>query len=122
MAIVHYRSDGVTPLGGLPISNEQAGADSDTITFHAKNDGVATALNYMSLQRTVSPLDPTVRLATGAPPQDQMWGRCRVVGFDNAADPTWSVGNSDWHYMGAFATGPLVPTIPVGCWVVLEYL
>jgi len=121
MAIVHYRSDGVTPLGGLAITGFNAGADSDTITFRAKNEGVATALNYMALQRTVHPTIPTVRLASGAPPQDQMWGRIRIVGYDNSVDPTWSVGNTDWYFVGAYGGGPPVPTIPVGCTVIQEY-
>src|SRR5262245_52379224 len=120
--IVHYRMDGVTPLGGFTITNEEAGADSDVVPFIAKNDGDTVARNYLPLQRTVSPLNPNVRLSVGAPPQDDQWGRIRVVGYDNSADPSWSTPVTDWLPAGSYSSGPLVPTIPPGCWVELEYL
>jgi len=117
-----YRFDGTTPLNGLPMAGAEAGEDSAVVTVKLTNDGETTATNAGFLQRTVSPTDPNVRLATGAPPQDQMWGRARIIGVVNAADPTWTVPTTDWAPMGAYGMSPLVPTIPAGCAVIYEYL
>lgn len=120
MSVNLYRSDGTTPLDGLAITNEQAGADSDTITFKVKNDGATDAVNVLLVQRVVDPADATELLSTGAPPNDEMWGRVRITAFDNSAEPTWSVNTTAWLPIGAFA-GLLIGTIPPDCIVTCEY-
>jgi hypothetical protein len=120
MAVNLYRSDGTTLLDGISTTNEEAGADSDAIAFKVKNDGETDALNVILVQRTVDPGDPNTLLATGVPPQDEGWGRVRITGFTNTAEPTWSVNTTDWTPLGAFSP-LLVGDIPPDCLVHCEY-
>lgn len=108
MSVNLYRSDGTTPLDGLAITNEQAGADSDVLTIKVKNDGATVAYNVLLVQRTADPVDPNTLLATGVPPQDEMWGRARVPGV------------TDWMPLGAYA-GLLIGDMDAAEVVTVEY-
>src|SRR5436190_7101680 len=97
-----------------------AGADTDVQTFHVRNS-YAQEVRNVALVDTTQPQDePEVFVRSGAPPQDQQWGLARIVGCDNAADPTWSVASTAWTYLGAYRA-LLIGRIPAGCAVYVEY-
>lgn len=125
MAITLYRSDDTTLLDGISLTGIEAGADSDTITVHVWNskgdDTGPDAENVLLVMRTADPDDSTRLLAAGVAPQDEQWGRLRIVGYDNGGEATWSVANTDWQTIGSYA-GLLIGEIPADCAVYVEFL
>lgn len=119
MTLRFLRDDGVTPLDGIAFTGLEAGQLSDVVVFRAKAEGEELT-NVLVLQRVESPLSPGTWLAEGLPPQDELWGRIRCVGEDNAAEPTWRAPRTDWMPFGAWS-GLLLPSIPDGCAALLEW-
>lgn len=111
MSVNLYRSDGTTLLDGLAITGLEAGADSDVATIKVKNDGGTTALNVLLVMRTVSAAAPNVLLANGVPPQDEMWGRMRIVA---------GATTTDWRSVGAYS-GLLIGDIEPDAVVTVEF-
>lgn len=111
MSVNLYRADGTTLLDGLAITGLAAGADSDVTTIKVKNDGATTALNVLLVMRTVDPSDVNTLLASGVPPQDEMWGRMRI---------TAGATTTDWRHVGAYS-GLLIGDIAVGATVTVEF-
>ncbi len=118
MTIRFFQADGTT-LDGATFAALEAGQISTPLTVHVRADG-AEHHDVMLLQRVESPDTAGTWLAQGVPPQDELWGRIRVVGEDNAADPTWTAPRTDWQPVGAFA-GVLLPRIPDGASVICEW-
>lgn len=115
-----YLSDGVTPLAGyvFPVDPE-AGERSAAVVVHVRNDGDTTDPNVLMVMRTRHPITGKV-VATGVPPQDELWGQLRITGFLNPGHPEWSVANTDWFSIGAWSGLP-VGDIPEGCTVIHEF-
>lgn len=118
-----YETDDSTLVTDLAITAFEAGLDSDTLTVHVWNsigDGTGgDVLNLLLVLRTEDPTAAGVFLASGVPPQDELWGSYRIVGFDNTGDPTFSTPNTDFRPVGSFS-GLLVAEIPADCAVFLE--
>ena len=123
MAIELFQSDDTTPVTDLAITNYDAGSNSDTLTVHVWNDkgngGGQAVSDVLFGLRTEDPQSAGSYLATGVPPQDELWGRMRIVGFDNTGDATFSVDNTDWRNVGAFAW-LMIGAIPADCAVYVE--
>lgn len=123
MALQVYEADDTTLVEDLPFTNVEAGFDSDVLEVHVWNDKGNDAgqdlENLLLLLQTEHPTIPNVWLRSGVPPQDELWGRGRIIGFTNTGDPTWSVPLSDWLPLGAFAGIPYADH-PANCAVHLE--
>ncbi len=117
-------ADDETPVRDLP-SFAEAGQDSTVLELHLWNwknaEEGQTARNLLIGVRTQSPLDPALWLANGVPPQDELWWRVRIVGFDNRGDASWTIASTDWRSLGANA-GLEIASIPPDCAVHLEAL
>lgn len=123
MSLEFYADDDTTLVSDLAFTGVEAGTDSDVLTLHLwnsiNNPAGQAAQNVILIQQTEDPTVPDRFLASGVPPQDQQWGRARIVGFDNTGDPTWSVPNTDWTPLGAWSSLP-IGTIPPDCAVYIE--
>ena len=117
-----FQDDDVTPVVDLP-NTAQAGQDGEVLALHLWNNkddpAGQAAQNVLAAMRTESPTQPEVWLAAGVPPQNELWWRWRIVGFDNRGDSGWSVLNTDWHPLGAYSALP-VGRIPPDCAVYFE--
>jgi hypothetical protein len=121
MPLIVYLDDDETLVEDLPIGNFEVGEDSTPVELHIWNpEGGQTLSNIQLLLRTAHLSSPNTWLAIGVPPQDELWGRIRVIGFDNAGDPTWSTPTTDWMPQGASAA-LLLASIPGGCAVYVEH-
>lgn len=126
MAIEIYESDDLTLVsdlaftGGGPGGKVEAGADSDELELHVWNDkGNPGGQIRRNVALVFQVEDPTVAnnfVSTGYPPVDELWGRGKVFGYDNDAEPTWTVPATDYLPMGASAL-LLVGDIPPDCMV-----
>lgn len=124
MPIEIYQSDDTTLVEDLaftgpgPGGKVQAGADSDEVELHIWNDkgnpGGQTRRNVALVFQVESPSAPDVFVSTGFPPVDELWGRAKVSGYDNTAEPTWTVAASDWQSLGAYAL-LLLGDLPPDC-------
>lgn len=125
MPLEVYESDDVTLVSDLVFTNLDAGADSDVLTVHLWNnigDGAGQTRANVRLALLVEhPSSAGTYVATGFPPVDELWGKIRIVGYDNGGDPTWSIANSDWQAIGAYS-GLELGDIPTDCAVYLELL
>lgn len=129
MAIEIYLSDDTTLVEDLaftgpgPGGKVQAGADSDEIELHVWNDqgnpGGQARRNVALVFQVEHPSTPDVFVSTGFPPVDELWGRAKIIDYDNAAAPTWTVPASDWQSMGAYAL-LLLGDVPPDCAVFLK--
>lgn len=124
MAIEIYESDDTTLVtdlaftGGGPANEVEAGADSDELELHVWNSkgnpGGQTARNVALVFQVEDPTAPNVFVSTGYPPVDELWGRGKVIGYDNDADPAWTVPATDYQPLGASAL-LLLGDIPPDC-------
>lgn len=119
MPLEVFEDDDTTPVEDLPFTGLDAGADSDTITVHIRNTGVATEPNVRLKLQVEHPSVANLFVSTGFPPMDELWGRARISGFDNTGDPTWSLASTDWQAMGAYSD-LLVGDVPADCTIYLE--
>jgi len=117
-------ADDATPAEDLPITNFESGAESDTVELHLWNDRgdpLGQRLdNVLLVQQVEDPSQANVFLSSGVPPQDELWGRLRIVGFNNNPEPSWTPTSTDWQPVGAFAPFLLGP-IPADCAFHLEW-
>jgi hypothetical protein len=121
MALVQYLDDDTTALDGYVFATDpEAGTQSAAVEIHLWNEGDDTAPNVIVVQRGQSLSDPTRIVATGLPPQDELMGRVRIVGYDNTGDSTWTIANTAWQPVGAYSA-LVVGDIPAGCAVYYEY-
>ncbi len=118
-----YESDDTTLVSDLAVTNLDAAADSDVLTVHVWNDkgnaAAQTVTNIMMQLYSESPTGSGTYVSEGVPPQDERWGRYRVVGYDNTGDSAWSTPSTDWVSVGAFSGLP-VASIPGDCAIYLE--
>lgn len=125
MTIEVYDSGGLNLVEDLPITNYEAGQVSDTLSLEIWNEkgnpAGQTVFNLLFVMRTESATQAGVFLATGLPPQDELWGRLRITGFDNTGDPTFSVMTTDFRPLGAFA-GIFSRLIPADCAIFVDFL
>lgn len=123
MAIEVYETDDTTLVSDLEFTNLDAGADSDVLTVHVWNEKGNPAgprrNNVRLILQVEHPTSPGVYVSTGFPPMDELWGLMRIVGYDNAADPTWSVASTDWQNVGAYSW-LLSGDYPADCAVYVE--
>lgn len=125
MPLEVYESDDVTLVSDLVFTNLDAGADSDVLTVHLWNnigDGAGQTRANVRLALLVEhPSSAGTYVATGFPPVDELWGKIRIVGYDNGGDPAWSIANTDYQSIGAYS-GLELGDIPTDCAVYLELL
>ena len=118
-----YEDDDSTLVSDLAITNLDAATDSDVLTVHVWNDlgnaAAQTVTNILMQLFSESPLNSGTYVSEGVPPQDERWGRYRVVGYDNSGDSAWSTPSTDWVSVGAFSGLP-VASIPGDCAIYLE--
>jgi hypothetical protein len=114
-----FEEDGVTPVENLAFTGVEKGADSDPLIVRLRNTGLQPAENIVYMQQTEDPEMAERWLASGVAPQDELWGRVEIIGFDNAEDPTWSIASTAPTTLGASSV-LLIPLIPPGCDVSLR--
>ncbi|OQC41406.1 MAG: hypothetical protein BWX64_00934 [Acidobacteria bacterium ADurb.Bin051] len=118
-----YLDDDLTTLDDEPIPGLAAGSYSDAVELHLWVDkgspSPQPAANVRVVLDTEDPASAGTFRRSGLPPQDELWGWMRVVGFDNTGDPTWTIPATGWQPVGAYAALPL-GTIPGDCAVHLE--
>lgn len=123
MPLEVYEDDDTTLVSDLAFTGLEAGADSDVLTVHVwnnKGNGAGQAeANVRMKWQVENPSVPGLFVATGFPPVDELWGLVRIVGYDNTGDPTWSIANTDWQNVGAYAD-LLVGDVPTNCAFYLE--
>jgi hypothetical protein len=114
-----YEDDDATLVSDLAITSLEAGADSDTLELHVWNESGSDVENVLVRLLTEDPDTADVWLQSGIAPQDEQWGRIRIIGYDNTGDASWSVASTDWANLGSYAGLP-VGTIPDGCAIYIE--
>ncbi len=116
--------DDETPVEDVEITPLNAGELSGVVEIRVWNSrgepGGQAAQNVLLLLRTGDPEDPGVYRASGLPPQDELWGRFRIVGQVNASDPSWVLHPTGWRVAGAYA-GLLIGRIPPDCAARVEF-
>lgn len=121
--MIEFFTPAGAPAGALVFTNLEAGLDSDVLEVEAWHDrgspGGTARVNVRMVLETEDPGSPGVWLASGIPPQDELWGRYRITGFDNSGDPTWSIPTTDWRLLGRGRVIE-IPKIPADCGVALE--
>lgn len=120
--IEFYLPDG-SLAGDLVFTGLEAGADSDVLSIEAWHSraipGGTARENVRFVLEVEDPARPDIWLASGLPPQDELWGRYRITGFDNTGDPSWSVATTDWQSLGARRHAE-VARIPSDCAVKID--
>jgi hypothetical protein len=121
--IEFFEADDLTPFEDLVFAALNAGELSDVLTCHVWNEkgnpGGQAVENVLLLIQTEDPGTPDLFVSSGVPPQDELWGRLRIVGQVNAADPSWVLQPTGWRVAGAYA-GLLVGRIPPDCAAIVE--
>jgi len=120
MLTLYERSDLVTPITSLPIADLAPGADSSVAELVAMNETGTEIHNVLLVMRTESLSTTGLGVASGVPPQDELWGRLQIVGYDDTGEPGWSVPTTGVRSIGA-SSGVLVARIPDGCGVELDF-
>lgn len=125
MAIEIYESDDTTLVSDLAFTNLDAGADSDALELHIWNDkgnpGGQERKNGRFVLQVEDRDTANLFVSTGWPPMDELWGRVRVIGYDNTGDSTWTPASTDWMPVGAYAIA-LLGDIPPDCALYVEIL
>ncbi|MEM1205092.1 MAG: hypothetical protein AAGN66_17815 [Acidobacteriota bacterium] len=101
-----------------PIDDQPAGADSTVLQVEIRyrwgQTGGDPLTDLLLVVQTQDPATPGTGVATGVPPQDELWPSVRFVGHDPAGDPTQVPHTTPWHALGAYRALPF-PSLHAGC-------